>query len=149
MSIDSVADNHRRQKCYWSSRISSGKGLPSGCKGLAKECLNAGRWLEADGGNVSMAVTVVVWDDVERIVIKTWEVVGSSEEIACTQEVGIRRRDGKTVSTGGLRFPFKTIFGTDPDPNKPVEKDIVLEEGDLVMVGKRAWWETFGKDVED
>jgi hypothetical protein len=48
-----------------------------------------------------------------------------------------------------LRFPFKTIFGTDPDPNKPVEKDIVLEQSDLVTVGKRAWWETFGKDVED
>jgi hypothetical protein len=118
---------------------------------------DARRWLEAEGGNVSMAVAVVVWEVLERIVVKTWEYVGTETgeeekgkgEIACTQEVVIRRRNGKTVSTGGMRFPFKTIFGREPDPNKPVERDIVLEESDLVRVGKRAWREIFGKDVED
>jgi hypothetical protein len=154
-------------------RFANAVGLSIGCDVVVEAGLpgaegrldfEARRWLQAEGSNVTMAVTVVVWDDVERIVVKTWEYVfvpvatltetgtGTGEEekeIRCTQEVVIRRRNGKTVSSGFLRFPFKTIFGREPDPTKAVDRDIILEEKDLEKIGSRAWWEKFGEDVED
>ncbi|PYI03438.1 hypothetical protein BO78DRAFT_322664 [Aspergillus sclerotiicarbonarius CBS 121057] len=111
------------RSCKWPSVVMH-SGWVDGLGYLRGE---AGLWLRRSGGDVRVVVLIALGD--EEAVLEKW-VPGEG----LVQRVSIAKReggDGAVVMGGPLTLTFQELFLRDPDPEKPGERDLVLD-GDIL-----------------
>jgi hypothetical protein len=114
-------------------------------------------WLETDGSEVRMVVTIEIYESIPKIVIQRWEqvqvahpVTGTAsarqklvarpvEEATISWPKNATAPNNKTTVNGTITLPFQNVFLRPQDPARPLERDIHFNQLDLLKLADRVW----------
>ncbi|EFQ98344.1 hypothetical protein MGYG_01377 [Nannizzia gypsea CBS 118893] len=120
-----------------------GTGLSETAKKLA---IDAQGWLEAQGSDTQVAITIKIDRHQPNITLQRWELsyprrmTRSQQPIgAVTQEVRVFYKDGVARATGDLIIPFDKVFRRPKRGRR--EADISIKKEKLVYMGELIWAE--------
>lgn len=111
-----------------------------------KLAVDAQGWLEAQGSQTNLVLTIKVERACQKITVRMWEkreprraTRSSQISAVATQQTEITYSNGSTTVTGEIQLPFDQVFDRPPNPNKPIERDITLSRQDLIDIAEEGW----------
>ncbi|KAK2761613.1 hypothetical protein FQN54_001441 [Arachnomyces sp. PD_36] len=115
-----------------------------------KLAVDAEGWLEAEGSETQLVVTIKIERNSPKIIIQRWEKTGSRvitrnnrASSEPTQQVEISYDNGRTTVSAPLQLPFEKVFDRSKNPNNPLHRDMIFSCEDLIDLAEREW-ETHG-----
>lgn len=115
---------------------------------IQKLAVDAQAWLEAEGSQVQIVLTIKIDRQSPNVIIQKWEIASSSSRritrscrptAECTQRIEISPSSGINNNTGKLIVPFEKVFDRPMNPYNPQEQDLVFSNEDLRGIAEEGW----------